>query len=87
MFRIVQELLTNTLKHADATKSNIQLSWNKKLISLTVEDNGKGFDINAVKKNGIGLSNINHRVEYLNGKMDVQSDAKGTSTHIEFEIT
>ena len=86
IYRIVQELLNNTIKHANASKSNIQLTRNDNLISLTVEDNGKGFDINAIKKNGIGLSNINHRVEYLNGKMDIQSDEKGTSTHIEFEI-
>ena len=85
LYRIVQELLNNTIKHAKATKSNIQLTKNGTLITLTVEDNGKGFDINVIK-NGIGLSNINHRVEYLNGKMDVQSDNKGTSTHIEFEI-
>ncbi|WP_394757942.1 ATP-binding protein [Flavobacterium sp.] len=87
LYRIVQELLNNTIKHAKATKSNIQLSRNGNIISLTVEDNGKGFDVNAIKKNGIGLSNINHRVEYLNGKIDIQSDSKGTSTHIEFEIT
>ncbi len=87
IYRIVQELLNNTIKHANATKSNIQLTRNGNLISLTAEDNGKGFDINTIKKNGIGLSNINHRVEYLNGKMDIQSDNKGTSTHIEFEIT
>lgn len=86
LYRIVQELINNTIKHANATKSNIQLTRNENLISLTVEDNGKGFDFNNVKKNGIGLSNINHRVEYLNGKIDVQSDNKGTSTHIEFEI-
>ena len=86
VYRIVQELLNNTIKHAKATKSSIQLTRNGNLISLTVEDNGKGFDVNAVKKNGIGLSNVNHRVEYLNGKMDVKSDKKGTSTHIEFEI-
>ncbi len=86
LYRIVQELLNNTIKHAKATKSNIQLTRNDNFITLTVEDNGKGFDVNTIKNNGIGLSNINHRVEYLNGKMDVQSDNKGTSTHIEFEI-
>ncbi|WP_309608028.1 tetratricopeptide repeat protein [Flavobacterium sp.] len=93
LYRIVQELLNNTIKHANATKSNIQLTRNDNLISLTVEDNGKGFDVNTeqiaskLAMTGIGLSNINHRVEYLNGKMDIQSDSKGTSTHIEFEIT
>ncbi|TRX21617.1 sensor histidine kinase [Flavobacterium franklandianum] len=93
LYRIVQELLTNTLKHANATKSNIQLSKNGHLISLTVEDNGKGFDVNAqqiaskLTRYGIGLSNINHRVEYLNGRIDIKSDNRGTSTHIEFETT
>ena len=88
----MQELLNNTIKHAKATKSNIQLTRNGNLISLTVEDNGKGFDVNAnqiaskLAISGIGLSNVNHRVEYLNGKIDVKSDKKGTSTHIEFEI-
>jgi two-component system, NarL family, sensor kinase len=87
LYRIVQELLNNTIKHANATKSNIQLTRNENLITLTVEDNGKGYDVSSKKNSGIGLSNINHRVEYLNGKMDVKSDEKGTSTQIEFEIT
>jgi signal transduction histidine kinase len=87
LYRIVQELLNNTLKHADAKQAHIQLSKNEKTISLTVEDNGKGFDVNTVKKNGIGLANIQHRVDYLKGKMDIQSDKNGTSTHIEFEVT
>ena len=86
LYRIVQELLNNTLKHADAKQAHIQLSKNEKTISLTVEDNGKGFDVNTVKKNGIGLANIQHRVDYLKGKMDIQSDKNGTSTHIEFEV-
>jgi signal transduction histidine kinase len=86
IYRVVQELLNNTIKHAKATNINIQLSRNKNIISLTVEDNGKGYDTSITKKNGIGLSNIQHRVDYLNGKMDIKSDEKGTSTHIEFEV-
>ena len=86
IYRVVQELLNNTIKHAKATNINIQLSRNKNIISLTVEDNGKGYDTKTAKKSGIGLSNIQHRVDYLNGKMDIKSDPKGTSTHIEFEV-
>lgn len=85
IYRVVQELLNNTIKHAKATEAYVQISKNDKMISLTVEDNGKGFDVNS-QKNGIGLSNIQHRVDYLKGKMDIQSDEKGTSTHIEFEV-
>lgn len=86
LYRIVQELLNNTIKHANATQIHVQLSKNNKTISLTVEDNGKGFDVNSVKKDGIGITNIQHRVDYLKGKLDITSDKNGTSTHIEFEI-
>jgi signal transduction histidine kinase len=86
LYRIVQELLNNTIKHANATESHVQFSRNSNTISLTVEDNGKGFEVNDFRRNGIGLSNIQHRVDYLNGKMDIKSDEKGTSTHIEFEV-
>jgi len=86
LYRIVQELLNNTVKHAKATQAQVQFSRIGNVISLTVEDNGNGFDVNNLKKNGIGLSNIQNRVNYLNGKMDIKSDEKGTSTHIEFEM-
>lgn len=85
IYRIVQELLNNTIKHANATECYVQISKNENQINLTVEDNGKGFDVDA-QKNGIGLSNIQNRVDYLKGKLDIQSDEKGTSTHIEFEV-
>jgi signal transduction histidine kinase len=87
LYRIIQELLNNTVKHAKAAQAQVQLSRIENRITLTVEDNGKGFDVNSSSRNGIGLSNIQNRVNYLNGKMDVKSDEKGTSTHIEFEIT
>jgi signal transduction histidine kinase len=86
LYRIVQELLNNTVKHAKATQAQVQFSRIENIISLTVEDNGKGFDINNLEKNGIGISNIQNRVDYLNGKMDIKSDENGTSTHIEFEL-
>lgn len=85
LFRIVQELLNNTIKHAQASQSHVQLSRNGHVVSLTVEDNGKGMNVSE-QTNGIGLSNIRNRVDYLNGKMDIQSDSAGTSINIEFEI-
>jgi two-component system NarL family sensor kinase len=87
LYRSVQELLNNIVKHAKATQAQVQFSRIGNVISLTVEDNGKGFDVNNLSKKGIGLSNIQNRVDYLNGKMDIKSDEKGTSTHIEFELT
>jgi signal transduction histidine kinase len=85
IYRIVQELINNTVKHAAAQNAIVQVSQNNGAISITVEDDGKGFDTSTLQQTkGIGWSNINSRVEFLKGKMDVQSaPGKGTSVHIE----
>lgn len=86
IFRIVQELLNNTLRHASATSAIVQVSNNKGEIILTVEDDGKGFDNSAFNQSkGIGWNNIQSRVNFLKGKLDVRSEeGKGTSVLIEF---
>ena len=85
IYRIVQELLNNSIKHAAATNAIVQVSKTGSLLSVTVEDDGKGFDTSILKHaKGIGWSNIENRVEFLKGKMDVNSqEGKGTSVHIE----
>ena len=85
LYRIVQELLNNVIKHADAKHVLIQLMREGDRFSLTVEDDGKGFDIQeAEKMNGAGLANIKARVEYLGGEVDFRSvPADGTSVNIE----
>ena len=87
MYRIVQELINNAIKHAEASEINVQMSCRKKLLQITVEDNGKGFDKNNIKGNGIGLNNIKSRIEFLHANLDIISDAKGTSTTIEIDTT
>jgi signal transduction histidine kinase len=81
VFRIVQELLHNIIKHAQAKEVIVQLSKNNNELNITVEDNGKGFDINNVAfKKGIGLKNVADRLKIINGKMDIKSEADiGTS--------
>ncbi len=88
VYRIVQELLNNTMKHAGATVAIVQLSRTTTGINITVEDDGKGFDPLILKQvKGIGWSNIQSRVEYLNGKLDVKSSPEnGTSVNIEFNL-
>ena len=90
IYRIVQELVNNTIKHAAAKNLLVQAQYAKaeKLLSVTVEDDGKGFDIATLKNaNGIGWSNIQNRVDFLKGKIDVQSgEGKGTSVLIEISI-
>jgi len=79
LFRIVQELVTNSIKHAEAKEIHVQLSNVKDNLQLTVEDDGKGFDVTNVQGDGIGMQNVKSRVDYLGGSMDIKSDAKGTS--------
>jgi signal transduction histidine kinase len=85
IYRIVQELLNNTMKHASAKNAIVQLSKTNGQIAVTVEDDGKGFDTSVLKgTRGIGWSNIQNRVEFLKGKLDVNSAPdKGTSVLIE----
>jgi signal transduction histidine kinase len=88
LYRIVQELLHNTLKHAAAKVAIVQVTKAGHQLSVTVEDDGKGFDTTLVKHaGGIGWSNIQHRVDFLKGKLDVDSQpGKGTSVHIELDV-
>jgi len=85
VYRIVQELLHNTMKHAAARSAIVQVAKSNGQITITVEDDGKGFDAGILTQpKGIGWSNIQSRVEYLKGKLDIQSEpGKGTSVYIE----
>lgn len=88
LFRIIQESVTNTLKYAEATNLSIQISADENEITVMIEDNGKGFDIDEVnKKGGIGLKNIRLRTEYLKGKLDIDSTPNGTTTIIEIPLS
>ena len=86
IFRIIQELVSNSIKHADADEINVQISCRENHLSLSVEDNGIGFDPKTVKSDGIGLKNIQSRVDYLQATMDVLSNEDGTSYTIEMDI-
>ena len=88
IYRIVQELINNTIKHAEASTAIVQVSKNGDQISVTVEDDGKGFDPAILNQSkGIGWSNIQNRIEFLKGTMDVQSaPGEGVSVHIELTV-
>lgn len=87
IFRVIKELLNNTLKHAEATKIDIQLYFDKDLLVVDYHDNGIGFDINSVKNNeGRGLTNINNRIDYISGRIDFGSESgKGMQVRIEVD--
>lgn len=79
VYRIVQELMSNVMRHADATEASIILIRNGNELIIKVIDNGKGFD-QSHKKDGMGLENIRSRVKYLDGKLDITSTQnKGTT--------
>lgn len=84
IYRMVQELIHNIVKHAAATKALVLLLTHEDLLSLTVEDNGKGFEHHNPAK-GMGLKNIRKRIEEVGGKFTIQSNAQ-TGTIIEIEL-
>ncbi len=86
IYRSAHELVNNALKHAGSTQINVQLVQESDRISLTVQDNGKGFDPLANTK-GTGLESIRKRVETHTGKMNLYSSpGNGTEINIEFQI-
>lgn len=82
LYRIIQEATQNTLKHSGANHLDIQMHLFKNKISLTIEDNGDGFDA-AKKASGIGIQNIKNRVASLNGKFELISSSEGTFINIQ----
>ncbi len=86
VYRIVQELINNTLKHARATRINIDLSQvSNDSISLIYEDNGIGFSVDDGHKKGMGLHNIQARVEKLNAVMTF-GDGSSSGFSVAFDI-
>ncbi len=85
-FRIIQELVTNAIKHAESSEINVQISSREEVLQITVEDNGKGFDKDSIETKGIGLSNIQSRADYLNAVLDVISNLNGTSYTIDIDL-
>ena len=81
VFRILQEALTNVAKHAGASRVTVVLKRAAAGASLTVGDDGRGFDVDAVRaaKSGLGLVGMRERVQIIGGRLDIKSgDAQGT---------
>ncbi|MDT0606101.1 sensor histidine kinase [Croceitalea rosinachiae] len=89
LFRMVQELVANTIKHAEATKVTIQFTQHEDNLNIIIEDNGKGFDRSKIEtdKTGMGLTTIEKRVEHLEGNFTIDSIlGKGTSILIDIPV-
>src|ERR1700676_2568336 len=87
IFRIIQEQLNNILKHAEASEAEIELKNGNDGLILSINDNGKGFNTTEIRK-GIGLKNIEHRVETYNGNVEIfSSPGNGCKMEISFKLS
>lgn len=88
MFRILQELISNVLKHSQANLLTIQLVKLQSHVVLNVSDNGVGFDVECQEKSGIGLLNIASRIDAIQGHLHYESaPGKGTTVTIRTPIS
>ena len=89
LLRIIQEFIQNSLKHSGCTKIMVTLNHTESGLMIMVSDDGKGFDLHAIKGEGIGLSNMERRIKIIGGTFDLQSQSgKGTvlNLYIPFKI-
>ncbi len=88
LYRVMQETVSNIIKHAGASNISIQLIKDADSLTMMIEDNGKGFDTRKISEyGGIGLKNIISRVEYLNGTVDFDSfPGRGTTVVVELSF-
>ncbi|PSK90379.1 tetratricopeptide repeat protein [Taibaiella chishuiensis] len=85
IYRVIQELMHNILKHAQATEACLSLSWQEALLLVTVEDNGTGMQ--QTGEAGIGLENARRRIAALQGRLELESSpGAGTSVYMEFVL-
>jgi len=80
LYRVVCELINNTIKHAQAKKINISLSQEGEYLNITYKDDGKGFDVSKIIEHqggsGMGFSNIYSRINSLKGEINIESENK-----------
>src|SRR5690606_8301020 len=86
LYRMIQELVQNVIKHASATHALVQLSMHDQHLSILVEDNGNGMKPDPAQA-GIGLDSIRSRTKLMNGTLHIESaPGVGTSVYIEFDL-
>jgi len=85
LYRVICEMLTNTLKHARAKRAWINIHQTENAILVDYQDNGQGFNVEDViqNKQGMGISNIYSRIASLNGSVDIKASTEnGTNVKI-----
>jgi signal transduction histidine kinase len=85
VFRLVQEALRNAITHSDARHVSIDLMGVPPGLTLTIADDGKGFDAERVRSDGLGLIAMRERVESVGGTLEIHS-APGSGTTLRFVL-
>ena len=85
LYRTVQEALTNVVKHADATRVSVRLSQRDAMVTLTVQDDGKGFDPQSARDGGLGLAGMRERAALLGGRFTIEA-SEGAGTMLKAEV-
>jgi NarL family two-component system sensor histidine kinase LiaS len=73
LFRVIQEALSNIARHSHADQVEFEMAYDEHNVTLSISDNGKGFDVAAVKDQGVGLRNMRERILNLGGEFRVES--------------
>jgi signal transduction histidine kinase len=83
LFRIVQEAMQNSIKHAKASLISIVAKQEDNNLEVSITDNGKGFDVNNMAIQGVGVTNIRHRAQLMGGVATWNSNSEGTTVSIQ----
>jgi signal transduction histidine kinase len=82
LYRVAQEALSNIARHSAATRVDVRLAWQDGQFSLTISDNGRGFNPETDNSKGVGLHSMRERVEGLGGTLSLESSSNGTKIEI-----
>ncbi len=87
LYRVICELINNSLKHAASTEISLALNRRDNRLQIDYADNGRGFDSRSIIDCGMGLSNIHSRIHSLGGKLQIDSSpGKGMRAHVSVEL-
>lgn len=86
LFRVIQEAMQNSIKHAKASNEQIRIEELNSLLAITIEDNGIGFESNDTSKNGIGIINMKNRIRLLDGDIQWLISPTGTTVKIDLPL-
>jgi len=86
VYRIIQELTNNTVKHANASSMKVDIGVESDQVTLTYQDNGVGFDSDKVFENSVGMRSIKQRLRYLRGTIKFEKPSRGMKAVIKFRL-